>query len=269
MNRLENKLHQLKRQNKKALISYMTAGYPDIKSTEKIVSYLEKYGSDIIELGLPFSDPIADGPVIQNSSFKALQKGMTAKLILKIISNIRKRTQIPIIIMTYLNPVHRYGPEKFFADAKQAGVDGLIIPDITPEEGRFIINLSKKYNISVIFLITPTTAKSRQSFILNKSRGFVYVVSITGVTGSKKQFHPAIIKFIKEIRRKTHKPLMLGFGISAAGQVSNIKKLVNGIIIGSAIVKITGESKASELENNLSKFLTPFRKELGGEPHGN
>ncbi|OGS26011.1 MAG: tryptophan synthase subunit alpha [Elusimicrobia bacterium RIFOXYB2_FULL_48_7] len=269
MNRLEKKLKKLKATGRKALISYITAGYPNIGSTKKIVSCLESSGTDIIELGLPFSDPIADGPVIQHSSHKALERGMTPQIILQIISRIRKTSQIPLIIMTYLNPVYRYGVERFFADASKAGLDGMIIPDITPEEGRVIINLSKKYNISVIFLITPTTVKSRQGFILEKSRGFVYVVSITGVTGPRKEFHPSIIQFLKEIRRKTKKPLMLGFGISHPQQLKKVKNLVDGVIIGSAIVKITGKPTQSAINEALKRFLKPFRAELDRRTNGN
>ncbi|MDI6640997.1 MAG: tryptophan synthase subunit alpha, partial [Elusimicrobiota bacterium] len=187
MNRLREKFVQLKKENRKALVCFLTAGFPDLKITEKIITILESCGTDIIELGVPFSDPIADGQIIQYTSFQALKNKISLKKILQFIKKIRLNSQMPIVIMSYLNPIHNYGLEKFFKDGKSYGVDGLIIPDLIPEEGKIIENFSYKYHLPIIYLLSTTTSEVRQKLIFNKSKEFVYVVSVTGVTGPREK----------------------------------------------------------------------------------
>ncbi|OGS20139.1 MAG: tryptophan synthase subunit alpha [Elusimicrobia bacterium RIFOXYA2_FULL_39_19] len=261
-NNLEIKLDSLKKANRKALICYITAGHPDLNTSEKIIEYLYESGTDIVEIGLPFSDPIADGPVIQASSHKALLKGVNTDKIFTLVSKVTKKTAMPVIIMTYLNPVFKYGIERFFKAAQTAGVSGLIVPDATPESAGIFEKTARKYNISVIYLLAPTTVKNRQKLIINRSTGFVYIVSLTGVTGPRSKFDGSIENFVKGLKKQTKKPLMLGFGISNPQQIKSIKKSIDGIIIGSALIKAIENSNKNTLKSNIDKFIKPFRREL-------
>lgn len=262
MNRIRERLNQLREANKKALVCFVTAGFPDLKTTEKIVNILQSCGVDIIELGVPFSDPIADGPIIQWTSFKALENKISLRKILQFVKKNRPKIQIPIVIMSYLNPIYRYGLKRFFLDAKISDVDGIIIPDLIPEEGKIVRRLSYKYKLPIIYLLSITSGENRQEMILTKSQEFVYVVSVTGVTGPREKFSGDITSFLKKLKRNANIPLLLGFGISNTKQVEKIKKYVDGIVIGSALLKVIDKSKPSELCKNITDFLFPFREVL-------
>ena len=198
---------------------------------------LEGAGVDIIELGIPFSDPLADGPTIQASFYRALKKGTTVKKILETVKRIRLKTSIPIALMSSYNPILRFGEEKFVKACAEAGVDGLIIPDLPPEEAQNLRRAAQRYDIATIFFVAPTSTDERIRANTKASSGFVYYVSLTGITGTQKAVARSVVKQIKHIKRFTKKPVCAGFGISTPRQVKDIGRAADGVIVGSAIVK--------------------------------
>lgn len=256
MNRIDKKFSELKKNKKKALIAFMTAGDPSLKISEELVLSFEKAGVDIIELGVPFSDPMADGPTIQASSERALKNGVTLEKVLDLVQRIRRRTQIPIAFMMYYNPIFHMGEEKFIKRAKAVGLDGVIIPDLPPEEATNLSKLARKNNISTIFLLAPTTTKKRMKKIVNACSGFVYYVSLTGVTGVKDALPSECLNQIKSIKKITSKPVCIGFGIKTPKQAKQMAKCSDGIIVGSAIVKkIEAFGKNKDCVQKVSGFV--------------
>jgi tryptophan synthase alpha chain len=259
MNRIDLKFQHLKINKQKAFIAFITAGDPDLNRTVDLVLTLEDAGVDIIELGVPFSDPMADGPTIQQSSYRALQKGVNLTGILEAVKRIRKISQVPIAFMTYYNPVLHYGEAKLISDAKACGVDGLIIPDLPPEEAEVIINSSRKEDVSTIFLAASTTRPDRMRKIVNASSGFIYFVAVTGVTGERSSIAVDFDKPLKEARKLTDKPICVGFGISTPVQAKQMAQNADGVIVGSAIVKqIAQKSSSPQLCNEIKAFIRPF-----------
>lgn len=251
MNKIEKLLAELKRKNKKALTVFLTSGYPDIKSTEKNVLLIEKY-ADMIELGIPFSDPIADGPAIQYASQKALEKNVNLGKIITIVKNIRKKTDIPVILMGYMNPIYRFGLRNFFQKAASAGVDGLIVPDLPCEESGAVRNLARNYNIVSIPLVALTTPTSRAQKIASSSTGFVYITAVTGITGARKELSGDLIPYLTMMRGKTDKPLFVGFGISKAEHIEKLKNYCDGFIVGSAVTDLI--RRKIPVENFIKKL---------------
>ena len=237
MNRIDKKFLELKKQNKKAFIAFITAGDPDLATTEKLVLAFENSGVDIVELGVPFSDPLADGPTIQAASQRSLSKGTTLLKILALVKRLRQKTQMPICLMTYYNPVFHFGEQAFVTQAVKAGVDGMIIPDLPPEEATSFINKARKVNLATIFFLAPTTNPKRIPLIAQSSRGFIYYVSVSGVTGARKALPQILVRNLKNVKAKVSKPLCVGFGISSAEQVKQLGRVCDGVIVGSAIVK--------------------------------
>ena len=265
MNRIDLKFKELKKAKKKAFIPFITAGDPNLKTTADLVLNFEQAGADIIELGVPFSDPLADGPTIQASSQRALKNGINLIKILKMVSQIRKKTQVPIALMTYYNPVFHYGEDKFVRDAKKYGVDGVIIPDLPPEEAKNFIRSAKQQNLSTVFFLAPTTTFKRMRCIVQASTGFVYYVSLTGVTGAKKGFAGENAAKIRSAKRLTKKPICVGFGVSTPAQVKSIAKIADGVIVGSAIVKQIEKHKGKKnLVANVTKFVRTLARSLRG-----
>lgn len=255
MNKIEKLLAELKRKNKKALAVFLTSGYPDIKSTKKNILLIEKY-VDIIELGIPFSDPIADGPAIQYSSHQALKKNINLKKIFAIVKDIRKKTDLPVILMGYMNPIYRFGLKNFFQKASAAGVDGLIVPDLPCEESSSILKLAKNYNIASIPLVALTTPPDRAKRIAAVSTGFVYITAVTGITGARKNLSGDLIPYLKMMRGKTKKPLFVGFGISKAEHLKKLKSYCDGFIVGSAVTGLIRRKVAiKNFIKNLSSHL--------------
>jgi len=236
MNRIEEKFKELRRQRKKAFISYICAGDPDLGTTGKLVLELENAGVDIIELGIPFSDPLADGPTIQRASQRALKKRVNIPKILAMVRSLRRNTQIPLVFMTYYNLVYDYGVERFVKDSKAAGADGVIIPDLIPEEADELVSASKKHAFDTIFLIAPTSTPNRIRMIAKRSTGFIYYVSLTGVTGARSSLPAKVKEHIRSIKRITKKPVCVGFGVSTRRQVKDLARFSDGIIVGSAII---------------------------------
>ena len=258
MNRIDKKFIELKKRGQKALITYITAGDPGIKETEKIVYELVESGADIIELGIPYSDPIADGPVIQRASQRALSKNIKINNIIDTVKNIRKTTQVPILFLVYYNCIYQYGTGEFLNDASNAGVDGLIIPDLPYEESNSLKERAEYKNIHIISLIAPTS-ENRIKMISSDAKGFIYCVSCIGVTGAREKIDTSFLEFVSKIKDFSEIPRAIGFGISTPEQIKQLKELCEGIIVGSAIVKIIEEFPATEI---LYKKVGNFVKEL-------
>ena len=245
MNRIEKKFQELKKRNKKAFIVFITAGFPNFEITGRLVLELEKNGADLIELGVPFSDPLADGLVIQESSRLSIESGTNLTKILALVKSLRRQTQIPLCLMTYYNLIFCFGKRRFLNLAHTCGVDGVIIPDLPPEEDKDFISSCARYNIDTIFFLSPTTPPQRIPFINKSSQGFIYYVSLTGVTGARKKLPADLVRNLKMIKRYTNKPICVGFGISRPEQVDAIFKLADGAIVGSAVIK--------KIQQNLTK----------------
>jgi len=224
MRRIEEKFDELKGKKEKALIAFISAGDPDIDTTKSLVLEMERRGADIIELGVPFSDPLADGPVIQKSYLRALKGKTSLKKIIKMVKELRRKTSVPIVLMSSYNPVLRYGEEMFVNDAVISGIDGIIIPDLPPEESDNLCELSEKKGLNAIFLLAPTSDEERMKLICGRSRGFIYYISVTGITGARKSMSGDIGRMVKKIKKFTDLPVAVGFGVSTPGQAENIAK---------------------------------------------
>ena len=263
MNRIDQKFKDLKQKKKKAFIAFITAGDPNLKITEELVLAFERNGVDIIELGVPFSDPLADGPTIQSSSQRSIKKGTNITKILNTVKRIRQRSQIPICLMTYYNPIFHYGESKFIKDACACGVDGIIIPDLPPEEAKCIIPLAKSRDLATIFFLAPTTTRSRTKQIVKATTGFLYYVSLTGVTGASKGFSKKNAANIRSAKRITKKPICVGFGVSTPVQVRSVAKIADGVIVGSAIIKQIEKNRGkANLVKNVSRFVWTLSRGL-------
>ena len=263
MNRITQKFQQLKKQKQKAFIAFITAGDPSLSVTEQLVLSFEQCGVDLIELGVPFSDPLADGPIIQAASQRALQKGVTLDKILNLVARIRKRSQIPLTLMTYYNPVFHYGENRFIQKARAAGVDGLIVPDLPPEEAKNFIKTAIKNKLSTVFFLSPTTTAERRKIIIRASTGFIYYVSVTGVTGARRQLPPSVMDNVRSAKRLTRTPVCVGFGVSTPVQVKSIGRVADGVIVGSSIVKEIERQKGNRhLVQNVSRYVARLVKAL-------
>jgi len=263
MNRIDAKFQELKRKRRKAFIAFITAGDPVLRTTEALVPALAQAGADIVELGVPFSDPLADGPVIQASSQRALTHHVTIEKIFQSVKRIRRKCDVPIAFMTYYNPVFHYGEERFVARAKRAGVDGLIVPDLPPEEAIALKQACRKQNISLVFFLSPTTTPSRAKIITQASTGFVYYVSLTGVTGARNTLPKTIADQVRKAKAGTSKPVCVGFGVSTAAQVKALSRVADGVIVGSAIVKeIRKHEGKKDLLKRVSRLVSGLSRGL-------
>jgi tryptophan synthase alpha chain len=222
----------------RALIAYVTVGYPTVEATLEVVPLLARVGCDIVELGIPFSDPLADGATIQQSSFRALQNGVTPKLCLDVAGKLRQQVNVPLVFMTYLNPILHYGFEEFCRACSGSGVDGLIIPDLPPEEGTELETVTRSQGLDLIYLLAPTSTEERIRLVAERSQGFIYVVSVTGVTGARESLPDTLATFIARVKQLATQPLCVGFGISTAGQARQVGQLADGVIVGSQIIKL-------------------------------
>jgi len=259
MGRIADKFAELKKNNKKALITFITAGDPDLKMTGNLIPEMERCGADIIELGVPFSDPMADGPTIQKSSERALASGTTLEAILLMVKSVRKRTNIPIILMGYFNPVYRYGARKFVDEAVDAGVDGVLLVDLPPEEaGSFKAETSAK-GLDVIFLLAPTSDNGRIDKVARIGSGFIYYVSVTGVTGARKNVDESVFSSVAKIRDCVNLPVAVGFGISDPAQASAVANVADGVVVGSALVKMFENYGGEELKTMVGQLITALK----------
>lgn len=245
MSRVSRQFEKARKEKRALLIPYLTAGYPSLKNSEEIFKVLAKDGADIIEIGIPFSDPLADGPTIQKSSEAALAQGITTEDVFQLINNLRKYTDIPLVVMTYYNIFYKYGLERFAGEGKDAGLDGVIIPDLPPEEAKDWLQAAKG-KLETIFLLAPTSSEKRIAEIADYSEGFIYCVSLTGVTGVRSSLPGNLSDFIFRVRKITEKPLAVGFGVSGPMQAKNVAQIADGVIIGSAFINAIGENNYLE-----------------------
>ena len=264
MDRIIKKFKDLEGQKKKALIGFVSAFDPNYKISRKIIHNMPSCGIDIIEIGLPFSDPMADGPIIQRSSLRGIKAGFNLNKTFDLIIDFRKiNSHTPIILMGYFNTLFQYGIKKFFSKAKESGVDGVILVDLPPEEDSIILDYLKKKKISIIRLLTPTTDQQRFKTIINSASGFLYYVSIMGITGTKKPSIEYLKKKVNDIKKKTMLPIVVGFGINERRQVEAICKFADGIVVGSSIVKIIeGFSKKKYNESIMIDKINKFIRSL-------
>ena len=264
-NRIEKKFYQLKARKEKGLICYIMGGYPNPIACEKVISAIIEGGADIIEIGIPFSDPIADGPVIQEAAFKALKKGVTPQICLNLIKKTRKRyPELPIVIMTYSNILEKNGFRKFMEMAKEAGTDGFILPDMTIDESEKYLQYSKDLGLASIFLVAPNTSNLRIKNTLTVSTGFVYVVSVYGTTGMRNSFNKTTLTAIKNIKKLgSKKNISVGFGISTPQHVKLMSNNgADAVIVGSAIVKMIDGNKEDsviQLQDNLRNYVKSLK----------
>lgn len=265
-NRIEKKFSQLKSIKQKGLICYIMGGYPNSGACDKIISSIVDGGADIIEIGIPFSDPIADGPVIQEASYRALQNGITPDKCLNLIKRTRKKyPELPIVIMTYSNILQKNGFRKFMEMAKDAGTDGFVLPDMIIEESKEYLEYSKKLELASIFLVAPNTSNLRIRKTLAVSTGFVYVVSVYGTTGMRNSFNEYTLTAIKNIKKlsSNKKNISVGFGISTPNHIKLMSKYgADAVIVGSAIIKMINSNKVSNiihLQNKLKNYIKSLK----------
>lgn len=261
MNRIKATFDKLAENNQRAFISFVTAGDPTLEDTYELVLLMEKSGVDIVEIGVPFSDPMAEGPVIQKANIRALKNNVNVNDIFEVVSKLRKTTQIPLIFLLYYNSILSYGSEKFFSECVKAGVDGLIIPDLPYEEKEELRDVSQKTGVNIISLVSPVS-KDRIKTICAESEGFVYCVSSLGVTGVRSEFKTDFESFIGEVKKNTKTPAAIGFGISNATQAAELKKYADGIIIGSAIVRLIEENLEGDFKGKVAEFIRGVRQAL-------
>lgn len=264
MSKIKEKFSELNAKKEKALIAYMMVGYPSEKDTLSVLRGLVKGGADIIELGFPFSDPLADGPIIQHASTISLQKGTKISNFFAIVKKIRKETNIPLVLMTYTNILYHKGYKKFIQDAKKAGIDGFILPDMSIEESKEYLNAAKKENADTIFLVSPNTSKKRMQEIVKKTTGFLYLVAVYGTTGVKTEIKNYTIKAVKDTKKRINGkiPICVGFGVSTP---SDVKKYVSmgadGIIVGSAFIRLIEDTPSNQIESKIATFTKSLKQQ--------
>jgi tryptophan synthase alpha chain len=261
--KLDRTFAQLRQRGEKALIAYVMAGDPSLQETEQLVVELEQAGADIIELGVPFSDPIADGPVIQQAAERALRSGTSLRTILPMVTSLRVRTQIPLVLMAYYNSIHAFGPERFCREAAQAGVDGLIMPDMPPDEAGPLKGPAAAAGLPLIFLLAPTSTAERRTFVARQSQGFVYYVSLTGITGAKLPNLADVGKNVEKIRKVTRVPVAVGFGVATPEDAAKVAAIADGVIVGSAIVKlIAAHRQKPEMVKRVAEFVRSLKNAM-------
>ena len=272
MSRIDGVFESLKRKGEKALIPYITCGDPDIAATKDLIFELEAQGANIIELGIPFSDPIADGPTIQKASMRALEGGIKLSRILRLIEEVKGedsgyswRVEIPLVVMSYYNPIFHYGVDRFIIDFRCAGGDGIIIPDLPPDEAEEVLAGGKKYGVDIIFLLSPTSNEERIKKICDASSGYIYYVSVLGVTGEREFLNRSLADKVKFIKRFTNKPVAVGFGISTPEQARSVASVADGVIVGSAIIRIIEENlKSPKMVKKVGEFLRELKRGMKG-----
>jgi len=250
-----------KAENRAALMPYFTLGYPSTEASLDIIQSIAASGADLIELGVPFSDPLADGPTIQRSTQIALENGITVHDCLEMTRKLRDRGVIqPLLLMGYYNPILAYGIERYVFDAHEVGADGFIIPDLPPDEAEALVAAAHEKGLAVIFLIAPTSTDDRIELVAKQSTGFIYLVSVTGVTGARTQLPVELQNFISRVRIKTRKSLAVGFGIGSAEQAREVGSMADGVIIGSALINLVDQ--AINKGEAASKYITEIRTAL-------
>ncbi|MBI5887966.1 MAG: tryptophan synthase subunit alpha [Deltaproteobacteria bacterium] len=265
-NRIESLFDELRLKGQKALIAFITAGDPDFPTTERIIHVLEDSGADIIELGIPFSDPMADGPTIQGSYERALSGGATLEGVLKLVKDVRRKSQVPIVLFGYYNPILSCGLKRFACSAKAAGADGVLVVDLPPEEADDFKRELDKEGLDLIFLLTPTSDEGRMRLVSRRASGFIYFVSVTGVTGARAALSRGVAAHVKKIKKDyTGLPVGVGFGISTPRQAREVACFADAVVVGSAIINIISRHKDTAGESvkmlgEVSRFVSGLKK---------
>ena len=261
MGRIHSTFSQLRVKKQKALIPYIMAGDPSLDVTEELVLEIERAGADIVELGVPFSDPIADGPVIQGAAQRSLKAGTSLTKIFRLVQTLRTRTQVPLVLMCYYNSILACGEKQFCHAAVEAGVDGVIVPDLPAEEGVGFRKMARTLALDVILLLAPTSTAERVGKAVKASKGFVYYVSLTGVTGAQLVQVSAIEEKVRKIRHASQLPVAVGFGISSPSEAAAVAAIADGVIVGSALVKIIAKpAEKSAVLNQVSAFVRDLKQ---------
>jgi tryptophan synthase alpha chain len=262
--RIEEKFRELKTRGEKAFIPFIMAGDPDLEATIRLVPEMERAGSHVVELGIPFSDPVADGPTIQRAGARALCHHYTMADYLQAVAAIRQKTGVPLLLFSYFNPIFQYGLESLARDARAAGIDGILVTDITPEEGEEYCACLQRHDLDSVFLVAPTSSTERVATIASCSHGFVYVVSRTGVTGAQQQLSAAVLPTVERVRAHTRLPIAVGFGISTPEQVRAVWEIADGAVVGSAIVaameRVKDPTELLPVIGNFCRWLTGRRQ---------
>jgi tryptophan synthase alpha chain len=265
MNRIDTTFVRLKANGEKALIAYIMAGDPSLADTEALVLELERAGADIIELGVPFSDPIADGPVIQKAAERALRSGTSLRKILDTVTNLRRRTQIPLVLMAYYNSIHAFGEAAFCRDGAGAGIDGLIVPDMPPEEDALLAAAACEGGPHLIYLLAPTSTADRFAQVAQRSKGFLYYVSLTGITGAQLPNLEGMRRNIAKIQRLTKVPIAIGFGIATPDDAARVGEIADGVIVGTAIVRRIEEYREQpDMVQKVGQYIAALKTAVAG-----
>lgn len=261
-NRLDTVFARAREKGAKVFMPFITAGDPSLEQTEKIVTAMCRGGADIIELGVPFSDPLADGPVIQRASYRSLENGTNLPRVLALVSRMRQNNMLgstPVVLLLYYNTVYAYGVEKFARDAAAAGVDGAVVPDLPLEAGQSLRRLGKQAGLSLIAMVTPTTGRDRAKKIVDHAAGFIYYTAVTGVTGKRDTVRQQLAAEIDRLKQITDLPVLLGFGIANREQARQAVRFADGIIMGSALVELVEKHPARELPARLETFVRDIK----------
>lgn len=263
METLRQTFDSLRRKRRKAFIPFIMGGDPSLKTTAKLLLALQNAGADAIEVGIPFSDPLADGPVIQASSMRALKAGTTPQRLLQTIASVRSQLHVPVICLSYWNPILQFhaadGVACFLKAACAAGVSGLIVPDLPVEEGGLLKRQAKRHGVAIIFLAAPTSPPDRLRAIARMSEGFIYYVSLTGTTGIRQKLPQELRHGVRKLKRLTTKPVCVGFGISSPSQAAAVSRVADGVIVGSAIVRLIAEGPRRNLVGRVTRFVAQIR----------
>jgi tryptophan synthase alpha chain len=252
------KLDEVFKKRKGILIPYITCGDPSLSWTERLIASIESAGADIVELGVPFSDPIADGPIIQSAYNRALRKGVTLAKVIQLVKRVKRSISIPVILLSYYNLIYKYGVKRFVEEAKESGVEGVVVPDLPPEEAEELTSSAKRADFSVIFLLAPTSTNERVNLISSVSEGFVYYVSLTGVTGVRESLVSHLRANLTRIKKLCKKPVAVGFGISNPAQAKKVARMADGVIVGSAIVDIIAKNQ-KDPERPIFDFVSSLK----------
>jgi tryptophan synthase alpha chain len=265
MNRIEAKFVALREQSRAALIPFVQAGDPDLPTTLRLLQVLEKNGADLIEVGVPFSDPMADGPTIQHASERALKSGTSLEGVLTLVRRFRRESEIPIVLFGYYNPIFHYGVRRVARAARNAGVDGMLCVDLPPEESPELRAWLDREGLDLIFLLAPTSSEDRIRLVAERGRGFVYYVSVTGVTGARNRFEADLRSQVNRIRRHTSLPVGVGFGISSPKQAAWVASFADAAVVGSALIQVLqGAGRNGERVKRAGAFVARLKKAMDG-----